>query len=129
MLIAEAAAALQSSLSAGVRFTAGMPIEHGLTTCHGVGGVLELLLEAYRVLGEPEHLASARWLVARALTALGPDVERWPDGLGTVADPGLMTGLAGVMLTLLRVSDPGSVPSVGLFPRTGRMLLGPGAAL
>jgi lantibiotic modifying enzyme len=129
MLIAEAATAMQSSLAAGARLTTHMPIEHGLTTCHGLGGVLELLLEAHRVLGEPEHLASSRWLVARALSALGPDVERWPDGLGTVADPGLMTGLAGVMLTLLQVADPGSVPSVGLFPRTGRILLGHGAAL
>lgn len=114
-LLAEAASALQSSVAAastephfGVR-------PFGLTVCHGLGGTLELLAAAHEVLGEEEHLTTARWLLDRAVAELGDEVEVWPTGVeGGSWDPGLMTGLAGTMLALLRMAWPRRLPSVGL---------------
>ncbi len=117
ILLAEAAAALQSSVATATGSTAaGRPPDHGLTMCHGIGGTLELLLTAHSVLGEEEHLTAARWLLDRVVAMLGDDVERWPDGVGGPGgDPSLMTGLAGTMILLLR-AGAAPMPSVGLFP-------------
>jgi lantibiotic modifying enzyme len=83
--------------------------------CHGLGGTLELLLTAGEALGEEAHMATARWLLDRAVVALGTDVERWPSGVdGCDWAPSLMTGLAGTMLVLLRIAEPGRLPGIGL---------------
>ena len=118
ILLAEAAAALQSSVATATGSTeAGRPPDHGLTMCHGLGGTLELLLTAHSVLGEEEHLTAARWLLDRVVAILGDDVERWPDGLGGPGgDPSLMTGMAGTLILLLRAAGAAPMPSVGLFP-------------
>jgi lantibiotic modifying enzyme len=118
ILLAEAAAALQSSVATAMGSTeAGHPPDHGLTMCHGVGGTLELLLTAHSVLGEEEHLTAFRWLLDRVVAILGEDVERWPDGLGGPGgDPSLMTGMAGTLILLLRAAGAAPMPSVGLFP-------------
>jgi hypothetical protein len=69
------------------------------------------------VLGEDEHHAAAQWLLDHAAGLLGADVEWWPDGLGgAAASPGLMTGMAGTLLVLLRATNIGGVPGPGLFP-------------
>jgi lantibiotic modifying enzyme len=121
ILLAEAGAALQSSVAdSAISINDGRLLHYGLTTCHGLGGAIELLLVADAVLGESEHLTTARWLLDRAVTTLGDDVEGWPDGVGSRgASPGLMTGMAGTLVVLLRAAGLGQLPSVGLFPSGG----------
>ncbi len=81
-----------------------------VSVCHGVSGALDLLALAADELGVPEHRETARWYAEDLLEAAG-DPRGWPSGVaGMPADAGLYTGLAGVALTLLRVSGD-SVPS------------------
>jgi lantibiotic modifying enzyme len=87
----------------------------GLTVCHGLGGALDLLVEASIQLDEGIHREVAAALAERAVAALGPDVARWPGGVRGHPGPGLMNGAAGAMWVLTRVVDrsmtatPGSV--------------------
>lgn len=115
-LAAEAASALQAATDAASQALHGNP-EAGLTICHGLGGTVLLLLAAHRVLGEPEHLAAARWVAGRALDQLGEDPSMWPSGIpGGGFSPSLMTGLAGAMYALARAADPdktGALPVLG----------------
>jgi lantibiotic modifying enzyme len=115
---AEACAALQSSFAAAVRDLKNAGAAgHGLTVCHGLAGACDLFLNAFNVFGDPEHLATARWLLEYAIKLLGSDPESWPDGVGgRGGSAGLMTGLAGTLLVLLRAISPDDYPSVGLFP-------------
>jgi type 2 lantibiotic biosynthesis protein LanM len=79
--------------------------------CHGDVGNLEFLFEAGRELRDEGLLARA----GRILAAVLHDADRrgWccgtPRGTET---PGLMTGLAGIGYGLLRLAEPGRVPSV-----------------
>jgi class II lanthipeptide synthase len=118
ILLAEAGAALQSGFAdATASIDDGRLLHYGLTVCHGLGGAIELLLTVRDVLDEREHVATARWLLDRAVAVLGGAVERWPDGIGaSAASPSLMTGMAGTLVVLLRAADVGPLPSVGLFP-------------
>jgi lanthionine synthetase-like protein len=73
--------------------------QFGLTACHGLQGAVELFLAAYSVLGEMEHMITAQWIVERAISRYGTEVEQWPDGVaGNGACPGLMTGAAGALM-------------------------------
>jgi lantibiotic modifying enzyme len=115
-LAAEAAAALQACYSAAMSQIENSSFNFGLTLCHGLGGTIELLLAAHEVLGEDEHLVSARRLIADAVRHLGADVAQWPWGVpGGTWSASLMLGLAGSLLILLRAAYPGRLPSVGLF--------------
>jgi lantibiotic modifying enzyme len=118
VLAAEAGAAFRATFAeAAAPLRAGNASDFGLTLCHGAGGAVELFLEAHAVLGEEEHLTTARWLLDRSIGVLGPQVEWWADGLGaTGASPGLMTGLAGSLVVVLRAAAPERVPGPGLFP-------------
>lgn len=111
-LKAEVAAALQSSCAAATDQLESGSLEHGLTVCHGLVGTVDFLLDAHLHLGESVHLRTARWLIEEALALLGDDVESWPGGVLGRPGPGLMNGLAGTMLVLARLADPGSVPSM-----------------
>ncbi|MBB6474642.1 lanthionine synthetase LanC family protein [Sphaerisporangium rubeum] len=112
---AEAAVALQvAAADAEHQLSEGVPAR-GLTLCHGLGGTVELLLTAHEILGEPEHLAAARWILAAALESLGPDPRTWPGGGPDAAGSmGLMTGLAGTLYLLVRAAHPDRLASVGL---------------
>jgi lantibiotic modifying enzyme len=82
------------------------------TLCHGLGGLIEILLIAGRALEEPsyreEALAAANALIDRH--ALSGD---WPSGLASGGpNPSLMLGTAGVGYTWLRLHDPEGVPSI-----------------
>ena len=81
-LLAEAAAALQSSVDAVGSAGSPATTSFGLTLCHGLGGTLSLLLAAGDVLGEDEHRVTARWLFEQATAGLGADVDQWPSGRG-----------------------------------------------
>lgn len=109
----ELAAALQSSCSrAAVELDRG-EISGGLTVCHGLGGTVDLLLDAHVAQHEPQHRAAATWIVERAVELLGNDVDRWPGGVRDVPAAGLMTGLAGTLVTLARLAGEPSGGSVG----------------
>lgn len=120
--LAEAGAALQAARAAA----AAWPYE-GLdwSICHGLGGIVELMLCAWQVTGHAAHLQAARALGARALADSGGGAGPWrcgvPDGGGET--PGLMLGLAGIGTSLLRLHDPSLAPSPALcgidLPRRG----------
>jgi lantibiotic modifying enzyme len=107
--LAEAGAALE-----GVRATAGWTTDGSV--CHGAAGLAEVLLAAHAALGTPEHLADARAL-GGSLAARARAEGAWACGIpGGGETPALMTGLAGIGLTLLRLHDPASAPSPALPP-------------
>ena len=86
----------------------GFAMNHSL--CHGALGNIELLLTAAELLGRPgdhDALARATALTVASIEANGP-VTGVPLGVET---PGFMTGLAGIGYQLLRLAEPGKVPS------------------
>jgi class II lanthipeptide synthase len=95
------------ALSATTQF--GFAMNHSL--CHGALGNLELLLTAAELLDRPgdhDALERATALVVASIEANGA-VTAVPLGVET---PGFMTGLAGIGYELLRLAEPGKVPSV-----------------
>ena len=120
-LVAEVSAALQGARDVVV--TAGTALREGVPTdcsaCHGLTGAVELLLLAGRALGVDDHVRAAR-RVAGLLLEQRRQAGRWPCGLvGAGEVPGLMTGTAGIALTLLRVAGAVELPSP-LLPGTAR---------
>jgi type 2 lantibiotic biosynthesis protein LanM len=98
---------IDAALSATMRF--GFAMNHSL--CHGALGNLELLLTAAQLLGRPEDhdaLERSAALVVASIEANGAFTGA-PLGVET---PGFMTGLAGMGYELLRLAEPGKVPSV-----------------
>ncbi|MBD8061348.1 lanthionine synthetase LanC family protein [Oceanitalea stevensii] len=119
-LLAEATAALQAARDLAV--SAGTALHGGAagdcSSCHGLGGVVELYTVAARALGSAEHAAAAR-RVATMLVAERDVSGAWPCGLpGAGEVPGLMTGTAGIALALAR--------AVGATPAPTPLLPGPG---
>ncbi|HEY5878169.1 MAG TPA: lanthionine synthetase LanC family protein [Nakamurella sp.] len=103
----ELAAALLGAVDAAETRLRGMDLPSGLTQCHGLGGTVDLLLDASVEQQEPAHRASAAWIAERALDVLGADVASWPGGFRGVPAPGLMDGLSGTLVTLTRLAgDP-----------------------
>jgi lantibiotic biosynthesis protein len=109
---AEVAAALRSSCAAASdQLESGDP-GSGLTLCHGLGGTVDLLVDAHLHLGGEVHLTTARWIVDRFVAIAGEDVESWPGGVQRRAGPGAMTGLAGVLAILARLQSPTALPAL-----------------
>jgi hypothetical protein len=88
--------------------------EHDADTglCHGLAGLIDVLLVGAQVLGEAA-------LRERATAAMQRLVERharamsWPTGdLDQVPNPSLFTGLAGIGYTLLRLESPDKTPTL-----------------
>jgi lantibiotic biosynthesis protein len=105
-LWAEASAALQAArnlvVEAATALRRGTPAD--CTPCHGLAGVVELLLAAERIFGVPDHGRAAH-RVAALLVEERDAAGAWPCGIaGTGEVHGLMTGRAGIALTLLRAS-------------------------
>ena len=99
----ELSAALQAVrdrvIQAGTALHTGVRTD--CTPCHGLAGPVELLLAAENVFGLPEHGRAARQ-VAALIVEQGAGGS-WPCGIvGAGEMRGLMTGRAGVALTLLR---------------------------
>lgn len=83
--------------------------DHSL--CHGDLGNIELLLAAARLLDDPPLRAEAE----RRAAILLASIERDGPICGVPLDaeiPGLMIGIAGIGHGLLRLAEPGRVPSV-----------------
>ena len=107
-LLAEAAAAIEI-IRAAVR-----PDAIDVSLCHGTAGEIELLLNAWTVLGEHSHLDAARnlgsWVVDVARVRGG-----YGSGLGEdSSSPSLFLGVAGTGLVLLRLHDPALAPCAAL---------------
>jgi lantibiotic modifying enzyme len=118
--LAEATAAIQAgrSLVAG----AGQALREGkaadATICHGLGGAIELMLLAYEITGQHEHLRAARRTGDLCLSIFQLNGGRWTLGLRDATRvPGLFVGLAGIGTVMMRLHDPRLVPSPALFGR------------
>jgi lantibiotic modifying enzyme len=92
--------------------------------CHGDLGNLDFAMQAAELLGDAAAMARAERLTSSVLC----DIEErgWRCGTpGTVETPGLMVGLAGIGLALLRLAAPSRVPSVlALAPPLARQSVG-----
>ena len=113
---ADRAAALEgvlSSTSAALALPRGPGGSDAIngSQCHGLSGVADLMIDAWRASGRP------MWLdLARACTAAIRDDARRPEGWrsgvpGGHASPGLMLGMAGIGWAQLRAAHPERVPS------------------
>ncbi|WP_396625790.1 lanthionine synthetase LanC family protein [Luteitalea sp.] len=103
-------AARQVAAAAGRARRDGLAAD--VTLCHGLGGVLDLLLLAHEVTGERDHLLAARRVADLCLAIRVANGGRWTVGLqGAEVIPGLFTGLAGIAVLLLRAHDPQAVSS------------------
>jgi lantibiotic modifying enzyme len=110
----EAAAAIQSArdlvVTAGTALRAGEAAD--CSACHGLAGAVELMLVAARALGATEHAGAARRAARLLLAERDAAGGEWPCGLaGAGAIPALMTGTAGIALTLLRASGATMAPT------------------
>jgi type 2 lantibiotic biosynthesis protein LanM len=102
-----------------VHTAVGTTLLHGFDgshcLCHGALGNLELLLQASRSGAAAGRAARYRQDLATWTAVVVEDVRRngprCANGLG-IETPGLMTGLAGIGLQLLRLAEPDVVPSV-----------------
>jgi hypothetical protein len=91
---------------------AGTPFD--MSPCHGLGGVVELLLEAARVFRQSELADRARETLALGLELAGSDTGPWPCGVPDGGEnPSLMVGTAGIGHVFLRAADP-TTPGLGL---------------
>jgi lantibiotic modifying enzyme len=87
-----------------------------LCLCHGLAGVVELLLEGARVFGQPRlrelAMSCGRLGLGQVRDAEGP----WPCGVPDGGEnPSLMLGLAGIGMMFLRLADPGVAPAGMLY--------------
>ncbi|HEU0048056.1 MAG TPA: lanthionine synthetase LanC family protein, partial [Nitrososphaera sp.] len=102
---------IRDEIIAAIRITVEKGFGHSHCLCHGDLGNMELLLEASNVVPDPRLRADLNRFVSRVFASIKQFgwVCGIPDGLET---PGLMTGLAGIGYGLLRLAEPGIVPSV-----------------
>jgi lantibiotic modifying enzyme len=104
-------AEIRAEIDVSLRTTSELGFGGNHSLCHGDLGNLELLLEASRILDEPQWLAQAGRMAAMILKSF--DKDGWLCGVPLdVESPGLMTGLAGIGYELLRIAEPARVPSV-----------------
>jgi len=103
-LLAEAAAAID--VIRRVPLAADGP---DASLCHGAAGEIELLISAWSALAEPAHLEAARRLGAVMIETA--QARGWyASGIGDFgSSPGLLLGLAGTGLSLMRLQEPGLV--------------------
>ena len=103
--------ALQTEVEEAARKTLDRGFGENHCLCHGDLGNLDFLLQAREALGDP-GLDAATDRQARDVLA-GIARDGWLCGTrGSVESPGLMNGVAGIGYGLLRLADPGRVPSV-----------------
>lgn len=95
----------------------------GPSQCHGLAGNAEVLLDFFQSTGKQEYLDSALALTELSTTFLEESDNLEPSSPGALLAPGLMKGLAGLMVCLLRVSAPKRLPhilSVAAFQRLSK---------
>jgi lantibiotic biosynthesis protein len=109
----EATAALQAARNLTVQ--AGTALHRGVTrdcsSCHGLAGAAELMLIGAQAFGVDGHRRAAQRVAGLILEQRAAKGE-WPCGLpGAGEVPALMTGTAGLALTLLRVEGATDIPT------------------
>lgn len=83
--------------------------------CCGNAGRIEFLLTAGRRLDDAGHVDSARRLAASVVDRAGRTGGYSYEGAGSVYDPTLFRGTAGIGYELLRVHSPDDLPSILLW--------------
>ena len=85
--------------------------------CHGLAGSADVLLEGARSLpdGATEWQEMAELVADAGIDSYPASGRPWPCGAGGFESPGLLGGLAGVGMFLLRLSDP-AIPPVLTIP-------------
>ena len=112
--LAEASAALQAARNLVVDI--GTALRGGRTSdctpCHGLAGVVELMLVAAQALEVPDHARAARRVAGLMLEQRDAAAGAWPCGLAGAGEiPGLMVGTTGIALTLLRAAGASDLPT------------------
>lgn len=103
--------ALREEVEEAVRRTLERGFGENHCLCHGDLGNLDFLLQARRQLGIPALDGPIDRRTREVLASITRD--GWLCGTrGGVESPGLMNGFAGIGYGLLRLADPGRVPSV-----------------
>ncbi len=104
-------AAIRQEIDTALATTLGCGFGANHTLCHGDLGNLEPLIEAARILDDPQWAAHVSRIAAMILDSI--DRDGWLCAIPlAVETPGLMTGLAGIGFGLLRLADPVAIPSV-----------------
>jgi type 2 lantibiotic biosynthesis protein LanM len=113
---------LRAEIGTALKTTVRQGFGRNHSLCHGDLGQLEFVWEASRVFGAPQCRSDFQGLAAAVLTSIESGGWRCGTPFG-VESPGLMTGLAGIGYGLLRLAEPGRVPSVLLqeSPYDGRL--------
>lgn len=88
--------------------------ESNYSLCHGLAGNADILIDAYRALGDEEIQKVAGTVGVAGIEHYATPGIPWPSGIGPdgAATPGLMLGLAGIGHFYLRLYDPDTVPSI-----------------
>jgi type 2 lantibiotic biosynthesis protein LanM len=108
---AEEGAALRREVEQALRRTLARGPGQNHCLCHGDLGNLDFLLQAQERFPDPALAADLHRFLEIVLASL--DRDGWLCGTrGSVDSPGLMNGFAGIGLGLLRLAEPGRVPSV-----------------
>jgi lantibiotic modifying enzyme len=104
--------ALREEAAMAARLTADRGFGQNHCLCHGDLGNLDVLLQAAQAPGAPAGLMDeVRRRTAMVLGSIERDGWRCGTRAG-VLSPGLMNGLAGLGIGLLRLAEPARVPSV-----------------
>lgn len=104
-------AATSAEIDTALKTTLAQGFGSNHSLCHGDLGNLELLLLASQTLGDRECHDAVNRFSAMILESISRD--GWLCGVPlSVEVPGLMTGIAGIGYELLRLAEPGRVPSV-----------------
>ena len=103
--------ALRQEIEQALRLTLERGPGQNHCLCHGDLGNLDFLLQAQERFPHPELAAGIQRFLEIVLASL--DRDGWLCGTrGSIESPGLMNGFAGIGLGLLRMLEPGRVPSV-----------------
>ena len=84
----------------------------GPVQCHGLAGVIELLLDMYQATGQHSYLKDAR-AQAQLLESFAAERDGllvWPSDSPGEFTPAYMLGYAGVAMCLLRLAAPERLP-------------------
>ncbi|MGD8778119.1 MAG: lanthionine synthetase LanC family protein [Ignavibacteria bacterium] len=77
---------------------------HNYSLCHGIGGNSDALIYGGRLLGSLEYIEKAKGLALKGIESYEEKNIPWPCGtMGSVSDPSLMLGEAGIGYYLLRL--------------------------
>jgi lantibiotic modifying enzyme len=103
-------AAIRAEIDIALQTTAARGCGFNFSLCHGDLGNLELLLHAADTI-DPRWREAVDQMAGVVVEGIAREGWRCGVPLG-VETPGLMTGIAGIGYGLLRLAEPGRVPSV-----------------